>query len=150
MEWLASKLDLTRTLRTFMPDGYECYARVLHPAFVMVSEDENRTEEIPVPWSTVGEWSGAPLNATSHIGDVMAREDGINWAEPGREGTAPPQGQMDGASLSHLLIHLAEETTTPDEIWMLIWTGYGGPLTVVGLLFVTLTLLRPTSVARTN
>ncbi len=133
MEWLASKLNLTRTLRPWMPDGYESYVRVLHPGFAVVPGTENGTPEVLVPWSTVCEWSGKPLNATSHIGDVMRREDGINWAEPGREGVAPPQGQMDSASLSRLLIHLTEETSTPDEIWMLIWTGYAGQPDTVGL-----------------
>ena len=133
MEWVARKLDWTRTLRPWMPDGFERYVRVLHPAFVRVSEEEKGVREISVPWSTVGEWSGKPVNATSHIQDLMLRADGITWTEQGREGLAPSQGQMDSESLGRLLTHVTEETTTPNEIWMLIWTGYGGPPDVVGL-----------------
>ena len=133
MEWVARDLDWTRKLRSWMPDRFEGFARVLHPAFVRVSEEEKGVREISVPWSAVGEWSGKPLNATSHIQDLMLRADGITWTGQGREGLAPSQGQMDRESLGRLLTHLADESTTPNEIWMLIWIGYGEPPDSLGL-----------------
>lgn len=116
-----------------MPAGFERYVRVLHPAYVRVREEGVEVGEKAVPWSTVSEWSGKSLHATSHIGDLMLRADGLDWNEREGERSVPRQGQMENKPLGRLLTHLAEETTRPNEIWMLIWTGYGGPPDTVGL-----------------
>jgi hypothetical protein len=120
MEWVTRKLDWTLSLRPWMPEGFERYARVLHPAYVRVREAGIVAEEIAVPWSSVSEWSGKPLHATSHIRDLMLRSDGLDWSGREGEGSVPLQGQMESRPLGRLLTHLAEETTTPNEIWMLI------------------------------
>lgn len=133
MEWIVRKFDMGRALRPWMPDGFERYARVLHPAYVRVWEEGTAVGEIAVPWSAVSEWSGKPLHSTSSIHDLILRSDGLNWYQREGGGNAPLQGQLERASLSRLLTHLAEETATSDEIWMLIWTGYGGPPDTIGL-----------------
>jgi hypothetical protein len=81
----------------------------------------------------VSQWSGKRLHATSHIQDLMLRADGHDWRRRGEGGYEPRQGELESASLSCLLTHLAEKTSTSKEIWMLIWTGYGGMSDIVGL-----------------
>jgi hypothetical protein len=120
------------TLRSWIPAGFECYARILHPAYIIIGKEWS-TREVPVPWTVVSEWSGKPLHATSHIQDLMLRADGHDWRKRGEGGGEPHQGELERTSLSCLLAHLAERTTTPNEIWMLIWTGYGGPADTIGL-----------------
>lgn len=133
MEWVARELDWTRRLRSWMPAGFERYVRVLHPAWVNVWDEGKLVGQSLVPWSTVSEWSAKPLNATSSFQYLSLRSDGLSWMEREGGGSVPSQGELDNPSIGQLLKHLAEETTTPNEIWMLIWTGYGGPPDSIGL-----------------
>lgn len=130
VDWLTGELDWGRILRSWVPTGFERYVRILHPAYIRI---ENETREVPVPWATVSEWSGKRLHATSHIQDLMLRADGHDWRRRGEGGSEPCQGELERTSLSCLLEHLAARTTTPNEIWMLLWTGYGGPVDTIGM-----------------
>lgn len=132
VDWLVGKLNWGDTLRSWIPEGFESYVRILHPAYIRIGKDWS-TREVPVPWTLVSEWSGKQLHATSHIEDLMVRADGHDWRRRGEGGSEPRQGELERASLSCLLTHLAEKTSTPKEIWMLIWFGYGGPADTIGL-----------------
>lgn len=132
VDWLIGELDWGNTLRSWIPAGFERYARILHPAYITIGKEWS-AREAQVPWATVSEWSGRPLHALSHIRDLMVRADGHEWRRQGEGGLEPHQGELERTSLSCLLEHLAERTTTLNEIWMLIWTGYGGPADTIGL-----------------
>lgn len=132
VDWLFEKLDWGDSLRSWMPTGFERYVRILHPAHIGIGKEWS-TREVSVPWTTVSEWSGVPLHATSHIQDLMVRVDGHDWRRRGEGGSEPRQGELETAPLSCLLKHLAEKTSVPREIWMLIWSGYGGPADIIGL-----------------
>lgn len=132
VDWLIGKLDWGTSVRSWIPTGFESYARILHPAYIIIGKDQS-TREVSVPWSIVSEWSGKRLHATSHIQDLMVRADGHDWRRRGEGGGEPRQGELERTSLSCLFAHLAEKTSTPNEIWMLIWFGYGGPPDTIGL-----------------
>jgi len=132
VDWLIGKLDWGNSLHSWIPTGFERYVRILHPAYIIIGK-EWETREAPVPWSTVSEWSGRPLHALSHIQDLMVRADGHQWNKQGEGGSVPHQGELERTSLSSLLAHLVGATITPNEIWMLIWFGYGGPEDTIGL-----------------
>jgi hypothetical protein len=132
VDWLIGKLDWGNTLRSWIPTGYENYVRILHPASIIIGKGFE-TREIPVPWATVSQWSGKRVHDISHIQDLMIRLDGRDWRKQGEGGGEPNQGGMDGGSLSSLLAHVSEGATTPDQIWMLIWFGYGEPADAIGL-----------------
>ena len=115
VDWLIGKLDWGDTLRSWIPAGFERYARILHPAYIIIGKEWS-TREVSVPWTVVSEWSGKPLHATSHIQDLMVRADGHDWRKGGEGGGEPRQGELERTSHSCLLAHLAERTTTPNEI----------------------------------
>lgn len=133
VDWVTQKLDWSMTVRAWMPEGYESYARILHPAYSRVRGKGTSVSEVAVPWRMVSEWSGKPLLATSHIEDLMLGPDGHTWSEHNDYGRQPRQGELDEATLASLLIHLTTETSDLNEIWMLTWTGFGGPPDTVGL-----------------
>ena len=132
VDWLQGKLDWGRDLRNWIPTRFERYARILHPAYIVIGK-EWETREVPVPWTSVSKWSGKTLHATTHIQDLMVRSDGHDWRKQGEGGREPNQGVIPNAPLSCLLAHLANGATTPTEIWMLIWSGYGGAEDTCGL-----------------
>lgn len=116
-----------------MPEGFESYARILHPAYRNVRAEGRVIAQIAIPWSAICEWSGKPLHSQSHIQDISLNTDGLDWSEDGEGGYTPLQGQLDEEPLASLLVHLAVETSDLEEIWMLTWTGFGGPPDIVGL-----------------
>jgi hypothetical protein len=132
VDWLIGKLDWGNSLRSWIPTGFERYVRILHPAYISIGK-AGSTREVPVPWANVSQWSGKALHATSHIQDLMVRADGHDWRRRGEGGDEPRQGKLEWTSFSCLLTHLAQETPTSKDIWMLIWTGYGGMSDTVGL-----------------
>lgn len=132
VDWLIGKLDWGKSLRSWIPEGFESYVRILHPAYIRIGKDRS-TREVSVPWTTVSEWSGKRLHASSHIQDLMVRVDGHDWRRRGEGGLEPYQGRLEMTSLSCLLTHLAGKTSTPRKIWMLIWFGYGGTPDTIGL-----------------
>lgn len=133
VDWVTEKLDWTSTVRAWMPEGFESYARILHPAYKRIRGKGTSGREVAVPWRTVAEWSGKPLHARSHIEDLMLRSDGVTWSQHNAHGYQPLQGQLDDATLASLLVHLATQSIDLNEVWMLTWTGFGGPPDVVGL-----------------
>lgn len=132
VDWINGKLDWGRTLRSWIPDGFESYVRILHPAYIFVGKGFER-RDIAVPWTSVSQWSRKPLHAISHIQDLMVRTDGHDWSKQGEGGSEPNQGRLDRASLNCLLDNLSGATATPTKIWMLIWSGFGGPKDTIGL-----------------
>jgi hypothetical protein len=132
VDWLIGELQYGYSLRSWIPPGFESYVRILHPAYISIGKEWS-TRQVPVPWTIVSQWSGKRLHATSHIQDLMVRADGHDWRRRGEGGYEPRQGELESGSLSFLLSHLADKTSAPKEILMLIWTGYGGMSETVGL-----------------
>ena len=144
VDWLIGKLDWGNTLRSWIPEGFESYVRILHPAYVCVREEGIEVAAKDIPWSALSEWSDKPIDATSHILDILFDAERRDWSENGKRGHVPLQGQLDASTLSKLLGHLVKETVSSNEIWMLIWSGFGGPPIVHGLLPAILIHHRPT------
>lgn len=115
VEWLLNRLTHGRTVRSWVPSGFESYARILHPA---------RGPSGPVPWGEVSTWSGKPLHRTASIDDLARRADGSTWQDQGMG--LPLEGQLEPPYLDRLCGMLAVATATPEELWLLVWHGRGG------------------------
>jgi hypothetical protein len=95
---------------SFVPEGLEAYARVLHPA--------RRVEQgrrIKVRWAGV-----APKAATAIHPAVQFEE-----LRPGPEIEPPLEGTLERDELDALIEILARHTGTPRSCWFGIWEGYG-------------------------
>lgn len=124
-EWLLGRLASGRSVGSLIPDGLERYARILHPAHLWDEDGSHAARS--VPWSEVSAWSGKPLHRASSIHDLARRPDGSSWL---REGTSLPlEGQLEPEYLDRLTELLAETTSKPKELWLLVWHGYSGPVT---------------------
>ena len=99
-----------------VPDGFEGYARVLHPAL-------NEASQL-VKWSTVAEWSG-------RVYHPLMSFEGIGTPTVGRGAGSPPwsddpgHGRMDEDVAAELSALLAQFTGTPEECYFGVWEGYG-------------------------
>lgn len=123
-EWLLGSLAYGWSVGSWIPDGFEGYARILHPAHLWGGVGDQVAVR-PVPWSEVATWSGKALHGDSSIDDLARRADGTSWQDQGA--SLPAQGQLEPPYLDRLTQALAGATSTPDTLWLLVWYGYGGP-----------------------
>jgi hypothetical protein len=96
---------------SFLPGGFEAYARILHPA---------RVGDRDVPWAEIARWSGRELRADCDSKDLMVRADGTHWESLDRhQGPAEGTGGLDPQRQQRLGTVLAGATATPEHIWAL-------------------------------
>jgi hypothetical protein len=110
-DWIVERLHpFASDVGSFVPEGLEAYARVLHPA--------RRVEQgrrIKVRWAGV-----APKAATAIHPAVQFEE-----LRPGPEIEPPLEGTLERDELDALIELLARHTGTPRSCWFGIWEGYG-------------------------
>ena len=128
VEWLRGRLLYGPSVASWIPDGFESCARILHPAHQW--EESNGSVVVKtVSWKDVGAWSGKPLHRASSIQDLGMRSDGTPWSGPGA--SLPLEGQLEPPCLDRLADALANVTSTPATLWFLVWNGYQGAGTVL-------------------
>lgn len=96
---------------SFVPGGFDAYARILHPA---------RVGDRAVTWAELARWSGHELRADGDSKDLMVRADGTHW-ESLDSHQAPTEGTsgLDPQRQQRLDAALAGATVTPELIWAL-------------------------------
>ena len=100
---------------SLLPQGFEAYARILHPAWI---------DDAPVRWSQVAAWSGKVVHPRVQFAAAARRS--FVGPSPSRPWKDPPaQGNMPPADLSHLCRILGGYTTSPTLCWFCLWDGYG-------------------------
>jgi hypothetical protein len=121
--WLGPHLRFAGTVRAWIPEGYERYARLLHPAREWYQADGEILAHI-VRWRELSAWSGKPLHRTSWSDDLVLRADGTNWQSGGR--SRPMEGELPEPDSDRLVDLLGEAAPTPQALWLLVWNGYDG------------------------
>jgi len=113
--WLAPRLTGQQGHVTgVVPDGFDAYARILHP----VEVEAGRT----VPWAAIARAAGSRVHPLAQWHRVATTPSGARgwWRE-----AAPEEGNLHPSSLTELLGLLRRHTTTPDDCWFCLWSGYG-------------------------
>ncbi len=123
-EWLRELLTFGRNVGSWMPDRFPRYARILHPAHDWQAPPEQVPSERAVSWAEIASWSGKNLTSRSFIDDIAVRADGTSWNRQNR--SLPLEGQFEQPHLDRLTRYLTAATSTPDAVWLLVWSGYGG------------------------
>ncbi len=108
------------TVASIVPDAFESYARILHPAY---RRSEDGSEEA-VTWATVATWTGRvahPLMQFERIAGL-----GTDPNEQPEWGRRPEVGDELTGLREPLVRVMAELTTTPEVCWICLWEGFGG------------------------
>ncbi len=99
-----------------VPSGFECYARIFHPA--------TRDTSTPVRWkevaSAMGRIAHPGMQWPSLVGTVDSNFtlDGV-WDQP------PTMGSFPAGECLTLIGALKARTATPEHCWFGVWDGYG-------------------------
>ena len=101
-----------------VPQGFEAYVRILHPARRKPEDGGTR-----VRWSTIASWTGRvvhPEMQFDRIAALRSWNDDPRWDYPPQEGLLPREDCERLASL------LRPYTSTQEVCWFCIWEGFGG------------------------
>jgi hypothetical protein len=131
-DWVRAGLDLEGdgrwTIHTFVPRGFEAYARVLHPL-------RREVDGADVRWSQVAAAFGTPLRPTADLDRLCGRpwsgnEDVVT--PQGEALEAPVEGLVPADVLAAVAERLARHTSTPDRGVVGVWEGIGGLVSSAG------------------
>jgi hypothetical protein len=118
--WIADGLaPFGQGVGSLIPDGYEAYARVLHPA--MAPGFTHRS----VRWAEVAAWSGRILHGAAQFGALSRPRAGGGAGPAPWDGNPPHQGGLFEVDAQTLAEVLRAHTSTPDTCWFCLWNGYG-------------------------
>ena len=119
-DWIAERLSSENwpQITSFVPRGFEAYARLLHPA----DEPGNGSGRL-VRWRDVAEWSGMPLRTDAQFHSVAMPPNHPDAESP--TDRRPRVGSL-YAPDALALAHIGESwTATADRCWFCVWEGYG-------------------------
>lgn len=103
---------------SLVPEGFECHARILHPAH---GPDD---DEATVPWTVVAAWAGRSMHRLVQFEAIATPQAGAGggrrpWSSPPMEGAPPP------GVLHALRDSLSAHTSAPGNCWFCLWEGWG-------------------------
>ncbi|HEY0870937.1 MAG TPA: hypothetical protein VGD55_11105 [Acidothermaceae bacterium] len=103
-----------------IPNGFEAYARILHPA---LSDGDQLTR-----WSEVAATTGTVDHALMQFHSLVGVSPFDSQVTSGAwTGSTPEQGNLEPESLAALLAVLAQHTPAGEQCWFCLWEGYGMP-----------------------
>ncbi|HEX2074912.1 MAG TPA: hypothetical protein VHF92_14095 [Geodermatophilus sp.] len=120
--WLADALHPSPgRVGSLVPPTFPAFARVFHPA-VRYAEDD----DIDVTWAEVAAANGRTAHAAMQWASITG-----SWEyhgeddQPGLWNDAPADGHLPAPVAARLAAVLARHTTTPDDCWFGVWSGFG-------------------------
>jgi len=112
-DWIVRRLHPFATdVGSLVPEGYEAYARVLHPARRIEADQPAK-----VRWAALGRDANTALQPTTQF------ESLVSSAKPHID--PPRRGTLDPDELEALIELLAAHTSQPESCWFAMWDGYG-------------------------
>ena len=121
--WIAAAVQpmVEQLVASLVPPLFAAYARVFHPAVRYEGDDD-----VDVRWADVAAGNGTVAHAgmqwTSITGSWEYRDSDD---QPGLWNDAPPEGHLPVTVAARLAPVLARHTTTPDDCWFGLWSGFG-------------------------
>jgi hypothetical protein len=117
--WISSARRRGRpgTVSALVPDVFEAYARVLHPAIRYDGDDD-----VEVPWRDVAAHNGT--TASAHAAWVAVTGGPVE-SQPPLWDDGPSEGHLPVAVAARLARLLSRHTTTPEACLFARWDGFG-------------------------
>lgn len=131
-EWLAARAGRWATVGGVAATGFDAYARILHPIGAR-REDLNVTlewgqhpvvEETEWAWATIASRTGRTMHPLVQSRYLTNNETLVDFPDGWRLEQSR-EGWLDPRLLAALTTHLS--TTSPDDIVIAIWNGWGLP-----------------------
>lgn len=102
-----------------VPEGFEAYARIFHPA-------GNGDPEVPVPWRDIAQANGRTAHRAMQWPSITGSFRFYNGAgQPGVWDRQPEEGALPQALVPVLTPVLSRHTATAGLCWFAVWDGWG-------------------------
>ena len=125
--WIAESVRYWRSIKKdafhlghLVPDGFDAYARLFHPAYRRNEAGEN----VPVRWAQIAVWNGRTAHPLMQFHRI-ANPPESNIYGDSEWGNAPQFGSLPSAECQVLAGLLREFTESPDLYYFCFWDGYG-------------------------
>ncbi len=126
-DWIRDETHgFAESVASLLPDRYEAYARVFHPAGRGV-DDEEEVRWAQIAGSTnrrfhpAAQWPHIAFTEEIHnINDAYRSGESLVWD------SAPEEGSLDEELARRLIRVLSPRTSTPQHCWFAVWEGWGG------------------------
>ena len=115
-DWASEK---GRFVGSLVPEGFEAYARVFHPAKLWKAD---RSWE-QVRWSTVASWNGKVVHPQMQFCRIANLD--VHLDEKPSWGRIPFYGMLPEDECQVLISVLKGFTSTPERCYFSLWHGYG-------------------------
>ncbi len=129
-DWLDARLSLDREqpmrVGFVVPDGFEAYARILHPARRRLGE-----ETVPLRWSEIANARGKTMHPEVALYALIDHADTYDhdyWnaiSEGDGEWWPAYEGVLPATEALALLAILRGATASTEDAWFLVWNGLG-------------------------
>ncbi len=118
-DWIGDRLEpwSEHVATTMIPNGFEAYARILHPA-----QEPSEGRDL-VRWNDVSRWSEVPMTRNVQWHEIALPRSARTSRPPWR-GQGPAEGYPFRDDLLALVDVLAPLTKTPDSCLFCVWNGY--------------------------
>jgi hypothetical protein len=114
-EWIADRLaPFGSGVTAIVPDGFEAYVRVFHPA-----TDRNNNQSIR--WSDMAAKSGRTMHRLAQFHAING--PALTGVDPAVNG--PENGNLSPHLLKALCAAVSVHTGTPESCYFCLWEGYG-------------------------
>jgi hypothetical protein len=132
-DWLSRSAAHMYTVHVMVPDVFEAYARVFHPAArhegppPRVGEFVNAAAEREVRWAEVASANDRTMHGAAEWGQLTG-----SWsleAQAGLWDREPECGRTPERLGLRLAAILGTHTSTPDRCWFGVWEGWGNGAT---------------------
>lgn len=120
-EWIAERIhDFGSDVGSVIPEGFESYVRLLHPAFRYEGGDE-----VLVSWAEIAASNGRIVHPEMQWPHISGVWEHSGETSPGLWDREPDVGTLPRAYAAILGHLLAAHSVTP-EVWFCVWAGWGG------------------------
>jgi hypothetical protein len=115
-QWIAPRLGELGSVAGTVPDGFEVYVRVCHPA-----DCDGRLYR----WAQVASETGRTVHPVMQWHALVGASDCLNMSDSTWPGGDPRRGNLELSVLGPLCSVLSEHTATPEACLLGLWYGYG-------------------------
>jgi hypothetical protein len=148
--WLVERIHgFARNVGSVLPEGFEAYARVFHPATRYLWDDSvpeggppdraaaaaaglRPRGRVAVRWSEVAAANGTVMHAEAQFEAISQLGRLSTACQPGIWDIPPMVGALPEDAAGRLVEILSGYTSTPSRCWFCVWEGYGGLRTPAG------------------
>jgi len=120
-DWIIERIHgFAVDVGSIIPEGFEAYARLFHPAIRIENGDE-----VVVRWSEVAEANGRKVHAEMQWPNISGVRGHSGESSPGMWDHEPDVGSLPVQYVNRVTDLLSRHTATPDRVWFAVWEGFG-------------------------